>query len=179
MLHRVPAAEREDGVTLIELLVAIVILGTAVITLTGAMSSLLLATQHHRGQGATDTVLRAYGEAIKSKAKLTANYPQCPTAAQLTPTFTDYDPLVFNAPFISAPIEYWIPVFGDPTKGTFSTNRNDCTGYYGNNNCTNDQLECDPGLQRVTIKVTARAANLRGGETSTQILVRRTNAHAN
>jgi prepilin-type N-terminal cleavage/methylation domain-containing protein len=178
MLPRVPDAEREDGVTLIELLVAIVILGTAVITLTGAMSSLLLATQHHRGQGATDTVLRGYGEAIKSKAKLAANYPQCPTAAQLTPTFTDYDPLVFNPPVISAPVEYWIPTSGDPRTGSFSSDRGDCTNYYGSNGCTSTQLECDPGLQRVTIQVTGKAANLRGGQTSTQILVRRTNAHA-
>jgi prepilin-type N-terminal cleavage/methylation domain-containing protein len=179
MLARVPTVESEDGFTLVEILVALVILSVCIIALVSAMTSLLLATEHHRGQGATDTVVRDYGEAIKQKAISATTYTKCPTTADLTPSTFPSDAR-FKTPTIDK-VEYWVSTSpNDPTTGSYTTNRATCTARYDFlcivGGVTSVRHECDPGIQRVTISVQAAAASLRGGQTTTRILVRRGNA---
>jgi len=173
--------------TLIEILVAMVILSVAVVTLVGAMTSLTIATQHHRGLGATDTVVRDFGESVKKNAIHAALYTSCPTAAQL------------NTPAFAAPagyttsidqVEYWIPVQGDPLSSSAHFSQpSTATGDAGHDECVeafellcpddpdiDPTPECDSGVQRVTLTATATKANERGGKTTTEILLRRGNS---
>lgn len=179
MKRRVPRVESEDGFTLVEILVALVILSVAVIGMVSVMTSLTLATEHHRGEAATDTVVRAYGEAIKEKAISAPVYIKCPTAAQLAPTSFPADAR-FKPPTIDK-VEYWVPTSpSDPTVGTFTTSQAACEAHYNllcnAGGVTSDRYECDPGIQRVTISAATAAAGLRDGHSETTILVRRGNA---
>jgi prepilin-type N-terminal cleavage/methylation domain-containing protein len=183
MFSGVEDGDREAGFTLIEILVALVILSVTVVTFISVMASLTLATEHHRGQGAVDTVVRDYAEAVKSKAITATTTVKCPLASDLAPTSFTYDTTKFSAPTIDQ-VEYWIPSAADPQTGTFETDRLKCTnpspsnlGYYERLCGTDTRPECDPGLQRVTVSVTvlASAQNLRGSKTTTQVLVRRVN----
>lgn len=163
--------------TLIEILVAMMILGVAVVTLVGAMTSLSIATQHHRGLGATDTVVRDFGESIKKNAIHAATYTSCPTAAELTtPAFAA--PIGYTTSVDK--VEYWIPVHGSPLSGSFSEDPDDCEDAFEllcpSTPGIDPVAECDPGVQRVTLTATATNANERGGKNTTQILVRRGNS---
>lgn len=54
-----------------ELLIAIVIMGLAVSVLVLAMSSLVVATEEHRGHSISDTAVRDFSEAMQQKASFT------------------------------------------------------------------------------------------------------------
>lgn len=155
----------DDGFSLIEILVALAIIGIAVVTFLSSMVSLTVATEHHRGHGATDTVVRDFGEAIKKQAITATTYSKCPTTADLTPAFA-----VAGFTTTVDTVEYWIPAVGDPSTGSFTTNRATCEAHF-------DGLcdTCDPGYQRVKLTVEATRAEFRGGRTTAQILLRRGN----
>jgi prepilin-type N-terminal cleavage/methylation domain-containing protein len=174
MLARAPEHEREDaGFTLVEILVALVILSVCVIGLVGVLTSLMLSTQHHRGLGATDTVARDFGEAVKKQAIHTTAFVKCPQASDVNATFP-YDATKFTPSLTT--VEYWIPTtVGDPLTGTFTTDRTKCVERYEFFCGTSVRPECNPGLLRITLTVDALAANMKGGKTTTQVLVRRGN----
>lgn len=163
-MHASPRGD--DGFTLIEILVAMSILGIVVVTFYSVMTSLMVASEHHRGLGATDTVVRDYGEAIKKQAITASTYTLCPTTSDLTPSG-------FSAAGFTTSVdevEYWIPATGNPLAGTFTTDRDDCLDHF-NGLCD----DCDPGYQRVQLTVIAQNDAFRGGRTTTQILLRRGN----
>jgi prepilin-type N-terminal cleavage/methylation domain-containing protein len=177
MLARVPRAQAEEGMTLIELLVATVILAVVAVTFMSVMTSLTVASGHHRGLGATDTVVRDYGEAIKKNAITLGTYTKCPVAADVAPAG-----LFSEAGFTTSvdSVEYWLSTTADdPLNGGFTTDRTKCTDRYqflckvGDQDLT--RPECDPSLLRVTITAKATAGSMRGGQTTTQVLVRRGN----
>jgi len=60
-------ARSEDGLTLTELLAAIVILGVCVVFLLGGTTFLPVAASTHRQDAQADAVLRNWAEAIKAK----------------------------------------------------------------------------------------------------------------
>lgn len=62
---------RDEGFTLVELLITIVILGLSVSVLVLAMSSLVVATQEHRGHAVSDTSVRDFSEAMQQKVSWT------------------------------------------------------------------------------------------------------------
>jgi prepilin-type N-terminal cleavage/methylation domain-containing protein len=172
MLRRPERGHGEDGFTLVEILMALVILSVAILVFVGVLTSLTVQTETHRGQGAVDTVARDWGEAIKQKALNATSYVQCPVWSDLNPSFTF--PTGFSG---STPtVEYWVPSGANPQSGSFSSDRNQCTNFITNvQHCTATQLECDPGLQRVTLTVSAASASLKNAQTTTQVLVRRGN----
>lgn len=162
-MHRGPRGE--EGFSLVEILVALTILGVVVVTFVSVMASMTLATEHHRGQGATDAVLRDFGEEVKEKALTATTYTQCPQAADLTPVFS-----VAGYTTVLSDVEYWIPTsVADPLTGTWSDDPDDCTDFFAL--CGT----CDPGLQRAKLTVTATLPEFRGGKTDTVILLRRGN----
>lgn len=161
--------------TLIEILIAMILLSVAVVVLVGAMTTLTVTTQHHRGLGATDTVVRDFGESVKNNAIHATAYRSCPTATELnTPA---YAPPTGYATSIDK-VEYWIPVPGDPMNGSFSEDSDDCDDAFELlcPSTVDPAAECDPGVQRITLTVTATNANERGGKNTTQILLRRGNS---
>jgi prepilin-type N-terminal cleavage/methylation domain-containing protein len=156
----------EEGFTLIEILVALAILSIVAVTFVSVMGSLTLATEHHRGQGATDGVIRDFAEEAKEKAITAAAYTRCPLAQDLTPAFA--------APgytFVLSDVEYWLPATGNPLAGTWTADQNACEDYFDDLDCG----ECDGGYQRAKLTVTATLPSFRGGKTETEILFRRGN----
>lgn len=57
-----------EGFTLVEVLVALVILGAAVVGIVGVMSSIVLGSEHEKGSAVTSDVLHSFSEAIKFQA---------------------------------------------------------------------------------------------------------------
>ena len=173
--------ERNDaGFTLIELLVAMTILSIGVVALVGVIGSLTMVTTHQRGLSGTDTVVRDWGEAVKQKALSNTNPAKCAQWSDLDPGFA----MPTGYAMASTPtVEYWIPSLTNPLSGSFTTNRALCTntapsgtpGYYENVCGTDTRPECDPGVQRVTLTVKSTDPKTRGGQTTTQVLVRRGN----
>lgn len=184
----------DDGFTLVEVLLAVVIMATATITLGAVLISLFTLTEQHRGATATDGVLRSYVEAVEqSSADLTAStYVPCPPAAnpaQLTPSGFSL-PAGYTNPTIT--VEYWNPKTSAFESG--STGRNNCfTNYnntcavFGQGSCNLDSSStapladlcpvCDPGLLRVTVKLTKNDGSGQHGAITyaTQIFLRRAN----
>ena len=181
MLSRSGEDADDAGFTLIEILVALVILSVAVVTFVGVLTSLMLATEHHRGQGGTDTVARDWAEAVKKKAITTTAYSACPQwTPDLDPGFTFPSGYAANA---TPTVEYWIPnSIDNPTTGSFKSARTDCydtsvshKGFYQQRCGDRTDVECAPGVQRVTLSVKATNASSRGVVTTTQIVLRRGN----
>ena len=71
----------EAGETLVEMLIAIVIIGIAVTAILGALLTSMTASTQHRGLAVEDTLLRSYAEQAKQQIEL-----QTPTSS------TSYQP---------------------------------------------------------------------------------------
>lgn len=97
--------------TFIEVLIAVALLGVIVVTIVAGLSSITLATVHHRRQTSLDLLVRSEAEYIKSQAYI-PKVPSPPPAYQniTAPGYTFSTPLVL----------YW-----DPTRLTFRTTNND------------------------------------------------------
>ena len=72
-----PPADREAGVTLIETLVAVAIVGVAFKVIVGGMRTSVMASDINRKQAGATTYLRSYAEAVKGDAYAgcAATYP--------------------------------------------------------------------------------------------------------
>lgn len=66
MTSRVTRSINDSGETLIEILVAVVIMGIASTGLIGALTTGIVATDSHRRLSDAETVVRSYGELVKS-----------------------------------------------------------------------------------------------------------------
>lgn len=113
------AQRPDDGFSLIEVLVAVALLGIAVAAILGGMMTSLLATDVHRKQATGETVLRSYAEATKSHAQ--ANYAPCATT--YTPAYTA--PAGFSAT-TPVPVSYrsgatWVNASETPLSGCTAT----------------------------------------------------------
>lgn len=64
------AADRDDeGFTLVEMVIALLIMATAVITIVGALSSMFLLTSQHRGHAVVETTTRSFSQAIEAQGQ--------------------------------------------------------------------------------------------------------------
>lgn len=125
MIHELRRAQQ--GLSLVETLVAVVILGIAFTAILGGMSTSILTSDVHRKEATSETILRSYAEAIKDPA---TPYVACP----LPPAYSS--PVGFSAPSgyaaSVAAVAYW-----DPSTSTFGA----CPG------------SGDSGLQRISLQV--------------------------
>ena len=101
----------EVGMTLVEILVAVAILGIAVAGIVSGIGASSLTSDRHRKQATADTVVKSYAEAIKQQMDV-GGYVSCTTAVP-TP-LASYAPANLNG--FSAPsgysasatnIQYW------------------------------------------------------------------------
>jgi prepilin-type N-terminal cleavage/methylation domain-containing protein len=65
----------EDGVSLVEVLVALAIIGIAVTSIVGGLGTASIASDTHRKEVNTDTVVRSYAEVIKEQVHLNGYVP--------------------------------------------------------------------------------------------------------
>ena len=68
---------KDAGETLIEVLIAMIILGGAISALLGGVATTVLTTSRHRDLATANTLLRSYAEAIKENAR--TGYLPCAT----------------------------------------------------------------------------------------------------
>jgi prepilin-type N-terminal cleavage/methylation domain-containing protein len=121
---------RDDGVTLVEILVAVSILGIALVTLMGGLWTAIVSSDQHRKEASAGVALRTYAEAVQN-----ASYTGCATTSTYAPAAVGFTtPGGYTASVTTA--EYWHPSGTDPNTGTFDTT------------CSTDQ-----GLERLTLSV--------------------------
>jgi prepilin-type N-terminal cleavage/methylation domain-containing protein len=120
----------ERGETLLELLVAVTILGVVVVALVGGLRTSVLMSDLHRKQATAGAVVRDYAEAIEASVG-TGGYVACATTASYVAPTGFSPPAGFTRSVVAGSMRYWNGTAWQPTCGT------------------------DSGLQRLTIAVTS------------------------
>ena len=115
----------DSGLSLVELLVAVAIIGVAFVAILGGMTTAVLVSDIHRKQATAGTVLREYAEAVEAAA-----YQPCTAGGQ--PGYGFSAPADFNASMGT------VQVWNGNTPAQFV----DCSA-------------SDPGLQRMQLTVTS------------------------
>jgi Tfp pilus assembly protein PilV len=124
---RAPGKRGDRGESLIEVLVSVAIMGTAVVALVGGLATAILMSDTHRKQAQAGVYVRAYAEAIETAvAASPTSYVDCATKASYESLFAS--PAGFDREVVS--VTYW-----SSTAFTSGT-------------CTTDQ-----GVQRVALRV--------------------------
>ncbi len=137
-------APSEGGLTLVECLVAVAIIGIAILGIVSALGTASLASDFHRKQVTADTVIRSYTEALKQQIHL-GGYQTCPATATsyAIPTAVWQPPSGYSVSINSTSIKYLQSASGT----TFSVG---CAG-------------SDQGAEQMS--VTARSSDGRDTET--------------
>jgi type II secretory pathway pseudopilin PulG len=112
-MPRRPARHPRDdrGETLIELLVTLVILSTAVIAIVGALATAIKVSDIHRKQANANAYVRAYAEAIEtyvasgSAANPTIGYKDCADKTWYQDKYAVPNPAIYEPSIVS--MEYW------------------------------------------------------------------------
>ncbi len=111
----------EAGDTLVEILVAMVLLSIGAVALMGMLASTIAGSAEHRSLATIDTVLRSSAETLKYDVQLRSN-PLFTPCATVTSTSYASTTINFNAPSgyqvtmsgapLGGAIEYWNPTAG-------------------------------------------------------------------
>lgn len=115
MTAQAPNYDRDGGFTLVELLIAMVIMGTAVIVLVAAMGNIFVAAANNRGYSRLETNMRALAESMQKKAAFRTTLSSAIDSSQTSLTIDDS-----------------VTGFGDtPTTGSFAgcTSVSSCTNF--------------------------------------------------
>jgi len=126
----------DRGETLLELVIALVILGIAVVAIVGGLASSVLISDVHRRQAQTGVIARDYAEALQAAITADqANYVACAGPASYAPSAAAVAATGFTVPSgytATASVRYWDgSTFGSCPAGG------------------------DSGLQRVTLTVSS------------------------
>lgn len=120
----------EAGVTLVEVIVGVAILGIAIVAIVGAMGTSILASDVHRRYADADIALRDYAETLNA-----ASYITCGSAtAYETAAALSYTPPTNYAASVTT-VEYY-----RASTGTFGSLPSSCPA-------------TDEGLQRLSLRV--------------------------
>lgn len=109
------ASANDEGTTLLELLIAIAILGVAVVALVGGMFTAVLTTDVHRKLTKGETLSRDYAEAAKGYLGSSAHWARCPAAPVAPATVGFTPPAGYSA--ASLTVQYWVP---SPAPGSWT-----------------------------------------------------------
>jgi type II secretory pathway pseudopilin PulG len=115
----------DRGESLLELLIAVVIMGIAVVAIVGGLSAATLVSDQHRKEATAGSYARDYAEAVQSMS-----YTDCATPASY-PVPAGLVPAGYSASVQS--VQYW-PISGTNWQTTCPSNP-------------------DKGLQRLTVQV--------------------------
>jgi type II secretory pathway pseudopilin PulG len=158
----------EQGETLIELLVTIVVLSIAGVALVSMMTSSVLAADAHRSLAHGEAVLREYAESYKSAAAGLDPWEPCPRVDELENDYTPPDG--WTASVTSA--QWWVP---NAASGSFGS-RSACDARVDDLCPSDEEPFCDPGLIRLTLQVEGPGEHSAPLETT--VVVRRNDAVA-
>jgi prepilin-type N-terminal cleavage/methylation domain-containing protein len=136
--RQLPDRLRGDaGVTLIELLVTVVILGVVFVAVLGGMATGMVVSDLHRKQATAETIIRSYAEAVKA-----ASYTVCAGTAAYAASAVGYSVPTGLRPTYAVSVtavKYWQP--GGST-GSFVSSLGTCPG-------------SDNSLQSVALRVSS------------------------
>jgi type II secretory pathway pseudopilin PulG len=163
--------QRQDGETLIELLITIVVISIGAVALVAMMTSAVLAADSHRSLAEGEVVLRNYSEAIKQHAADLTPWPVCPAKAQLEPPF---NPPGWPTHAILE-VRYWVPGAGTDPR-TWTTSQSTCTARFSTMCAGLTIAGCDPGLVWIKAHITNNRTGNAFANIETTISVRRNNA---
>ncbi len=148
-----PVAD-DDGATLLELIVAVVIMGITVVAVLGGLMTSIQTSDLHRKQATAGTYARDYAETV-NRYVAAGNYAPCAGHANYAAAFATVPvPSGFKDPVAS--VRYWDPAW---TAGSAASP--------WVSSCTTSS---DVGLQQVTVQV--ESTDGRATETSV-VVVRR------
>jgi len=106
------AGHSDDGVTLVETLVALVILGIAGVAILAGLQLSVMASDIHRKQTTDGALVRGYAEAIERYLSTNGNYVKCAGAGAYSAATVGYTlPAGHNAQQAAA-----VPLAGDGTS---------------------------------------------------------------
>ena len=80
---------RDEGLTLIETLISMLILSTAVIVIVAGLSNMILASQYHRGYAVAEAASKNYAQAIQRRANFSTTLDGSITKTQNSVTVSD------------------------------------------------------------------------------------------
>jgi type II secretory pathway pseudopilin PulG len=137
----------EAGVTLIELICAVVIMGFAFVAILAAMGTSIIVSDAHAKRARAETIAQSWAEQLIAAS--TTNYTACATTS--TPQYRVTDPNInvgLPAGYTTAieSVKYWNKTTALPAQFV--------------NTCTTD-----PGLQQIKLRVTPSGG--RGAQTLT------------
>jgi len=157
--RRVKGPYSQRGDTLIEILVALVILSIAIVAILGALTTTLSSSGEHRYLAADDTLISAMAEQVKNVVELqeNPNWPggvsgDCPTSVSLTQWYDSATNVPLPVP-LSGSGNYPIALTDPPYAG-YVVNLTDAEYWSG----TAWQSACPgtaTGVQKVTVDVTS------------------------
>lgn len=162
--RQVPALvrRRESGDTLIEVLLAVVIISLCVVAIMGALTTTLSSSGEHRSLAADETVLTSFAEQVKQRVELQGNWPG-PTSppVQTTPTDCPSGTLLawyqsvanvpVPSPFTTSGPTYPVTLTDTPYSG-YKVSIPSASEMSGSSTTT---CSSATGIQEVTITVTA------------------------
>ncbi|HEY3261097.1 MAG TPA: type II secretion system protein [Pseudonocardiaceae bacterium] len=125
---RAAAVAGDRGESLLEVLIAVAIMGTALVAIVGSLVTAILVSDIHRRQATAGTAVRDYGEAIEN-AVAGGGYVGCATAASYASPGAFAAPAGYTKSVVAGSLRYW-------SGGAWQTS------------CTTDS-----GLQQLTIQV--------------------------
>jgi type II secretory pathway pseudopilin PulG len=150
MSIKVPSSS-EEGLTLIEILVTVAIMGISFVVIIGGIGTAIFSSSLHRSQATAGTILRSFAESVDKE-----NYIDCATGTQYT-TGSGFTPTPNTYSVTVTQVDYLV------------------TTTVGANNVGPTPSPCptvtpDSGLQKVYLRVDAPPSN---GSETVQIYKRR------
>jgi type II secretory pathway pseudopilin PulG len=157
------AARRDTGETLVELLVAVVVMGIAAAALVGGIATSITMSDIHHKQATAGTAVRDYAEALQNAIATNAKYTPCASASAYAASAIGYTAPAGYTAQVVAPngVAYWEDATTSPTMspGGFATTCPTKVNGVANN---------DSGLQKISLQVASNDA--RATETLTIII---------
>jgi type II secretory pathway pseudopilin PulG len=159
-----PVLDGDDGgETLIELLVAVIILGLTVVALVGGLTTSILLSGAHRKQALAALQAQAFGEAVQGFVLNNSGYQECAPAAY----YDVYNPSGYTTDALS--IAYWIPaapftpaqlpITGPSPAPTSAGAFGDLAACQNFRNAVSPP-RLDGGVQRLSVRVTVAGSNV-------------------
>jgi type II secretory pathway pseudopilin PulG len=106
MAAHCPAPSRESGETLIELIVAVSIMATALVAVMAGLGTSVLVSDVHRKQATAGSVLRNYAEAINATVT-SGGYVNCAAASAYASPAGFTAPAGYSVSVVPGSMRYW------------------------------------------------------------------------
>lgn len=172
---RKPAPNREAGDTLIEVLIAVVVIGLCVAAILGALTTTISSSAEHRALAADNTVITSFAEQVREVVDLKPSWPgttagnDCPAAGSLTQWYQGNIPV--PQPFTPTGTTTYPVTLTDAPYAGYTVNISSAVEWNGSSSvpCQTTLTSAPTGTQLVTLQVTAP----NGVSDTVQVIVRK------